>query len=86
MTTTAIISVNSKKITKPTTENLKKAESHKNTADHLLAAAAHHFKAAYYVENGEHEKAEQSALLAGEYLNLANAATKGNITHTDNSH
>jgi uncharacterized protein Yka (UPF0111/DUF47 family) len=47
------------------------SENHKKTAGHLIAAAAHHFKAANHLNNGNYEKASEHALLAQEYLNLA---------------
>lgn len=47
------------------------SENHKKTAGHLIAAAAHHFKAASYLNNGDYEKASRHALLAQEYLDLA---------------
>ena len=50
-------------------------EDHKKTANYLMAAAVHHFQAASHYENGNHEKAYQSAHLAEEYVNLANANT-----------
>ena len=46
-------------------------EGHKNTASQLVAAAAHHLKAAHYLQEGDYEKAIQQAQMAMDYLNSA---------------
>ena len=56
--------------------NQKVVENHKKTAGYLVTAAAHHFKAAYYLNEGNYDKASQSALLAKEYLGLASEAKR----------
>jgi hypothetical protein len=53
--------------------------NHKQIADHLLAAAANHFKAANHLKDGNYEKAAQCAMSAKEYLNLASSAKVENI-------
>jgi hypothetical protein len=61
------------------TEKQKGIENHKKIADHLLAAAANHFKAATHLKEGNYEKAAQCAMSAREYLNLASEAKRENI-------
>jgi hypothetical protein len=51
-------------------------ENHKRIADYLLSAAASHFKAVSYLQDGNHEKAAQFAMLAKDSLNLANEAAR----------
>jgi hypothetical protein len=55
------------------------AENHKRAEDYLLAAEAHHFKAARYLNEGNYEKAAESALFAKEYLGLASEAKREDI-------
>jgi len=61
------------------------AENHKKTEDYLLAAEAHHFKAARYLNEGSYEKAAESALLAKEYLGLASEAKREDIVTKENN-
>ncbi|MGP8214711.1 MAG: hypothetical protein ACLQQ4_04025 [Bacteroidia bacterium] len=49
----------------------KGVEYHKKTAGYLMAAAAHHYKAANQLNDGNYENATKYALLAKDYLNLA---------------
>lgn len=60
-------------------EKEKGIESHKEIADHLLAAAANHFKAATHLKEGNYEKAADCALIARDYLNQASNARKENM-------
>ena len=46
---------------------------------HLEAASLHHIKAAESLKNGDYLKASKNAMLAQEYLNLANQARKEDI-------
>jgi len=62
------------------TEKQRGIENHKKIADHLLAAAANHFKAATHLKAGDYEKAAQCATLAREYLELANHAKREDIS------
>jgi hypothetical protein len=50
-------------------------EHHKIIAEHLLAAAANHFKAAIHLKDGDHEKAAQCSFTAKEYLHRATETT-----------
>jgi len=61
------------------------AENHKKTEDYLLAAEAHHFKAARYLDEGSYEKAAESALLAKEYLGLASETKREDIVIKENN-
>jgi hypothetical protein len=54
----------------------KEIENHKRIADHLLSAAASHFKVASYIRDGNHEKAAQFTMLAKDSLNLASEASR----------
>jgi len=49
-------------------------EKCKKMGDHLLAAAANHFKAAFYLKNGNHRKADEHITLAKDQLDLMSEA------------
>ena len=53
-------------------------EYHKKTGEHLIAAATHHFKAASYLQDGNTEKAAQSAEMAQGYFNMASESKAAN--------
>ncbi len=61
----------------PHDENQKKVEGH------LEAAAVHHIKAAESLKNGDYKKASQNAILAQDYLDLANKAKREDIEDSD---
>jgi hypothetical protein len=46
-------------------------EDHKKVAGHLMAAAAHHLKAATHLKDGNYTESDNHSLLAQEYINLA---------------
>ena len=46
-------------------------EDHKKVAGHLMAAAAHHLKAATHLKDGNYSESDNHSLLAQEYINLA---------------
>ena len=64
-------------------ENRKVMENNEDTASHLETAAAHHLEAANYLKTGNYEKAEESAMLAKEHLNLAGQGKRSDMQ--DNS-
>jgi len=56
-------------------------ENHKTIAGHLIAAAAHHFKTANHLRDGNYENAANCAALAQQYFDLASEAKlKGSTT------
>jgi len=72
-TSKALITVEATKLPPQSTRN--QIEHHKIIADHLLAAAANHFKAAIHLKDGNHEKAAQCSFVAKEYLHRATETT-----------
>lgn len=58
------------------TNNQKGIKNHKKAASHLQSAAQHHLEAAKYHEEGNHQKAAQSTILAQGHVSLANKAQK----------
>lgn len=58
----------------PNDINQKGIENHKLAANHLQLAAKNHLRAAKHYEEGNHEKAAQSTVLALGHTNLANKA------------
>jgi len=68
------------------TEKQRGIENHRKIADHLLAAAANHFKAATHLKAGEYEKAAECAISAKEYLTLASEAKRGDLNELPNLH
>lgn len=71
---TSVTSIKSENINSSPIEGQNGIENHKKIAEHLIAAATHHFKAASHLQDGNHEKAASSAILAQEYFNLASEA------------
>lgn len=62
-------------------ENQKGIENHKKTADLLEGAARHHREAARYHNEGDHDKAAQSTIMAQGYLSLAIDTQREDIKH-----
>lgn len=58
----------------PIDANQKGIDNHKKAATHLEAAAKNHLSAAKHHEDGNHEKAAQSTVVAQGHVNLANKA------------
>ena len=57
-------------------DNQKGIENHKKAATHLEAAAKHHLAAADHHEDGNHEEAAKSTVVAQGHVTLANEAQK----------
>lgn len=57
-------------------ENTPHDENQKRVEGHLEAASLHHIKAAENLKNGDYVKASKNAMLAQDYLNLANEAKR----------
>jgi hypothetical protein len=53
-------------------ENTKGIENHIKAAEHFSLASNYHYEAARYHEEGNHEKANQSTLLAIGHSSMAN--------------
>ena len=62
-----------------TIENKKGIENHKLAAKHHQEAAKNHLEAAKHHEDGNHEKAAQSTLVAHGHNSLANDAQKEDV-------
>lgn len=62
-------------------ENQKGIQNHKKLANHLQEAAKHHLDAAKHHEEGNHEKAYNSTILAQGHLSIAYEAQKEDVRH-----
>ncbi len=60
-------------------ENQIGIENHKNAAKHHVEAAKHHLEAAKHHEDGNHDKAATSTIIAQGHHNLANEAQKKDL-------
>lgn len=58
----------------PISKMQKGIESHRKAANHLQLAAKNHLRAAMHYEEGNHEKAALSTVVALGHVNLANKA------------
>jgi len=67
-------SVKTDKIGATHSDNQKTAENHKTAAKHHGEAAKHHLEAAKHHEDGNHEKAAHSTVIAHGHSSLANEA------------
>jgi len=56
-------------------------ENQRKVDQHLEAASIHHDKAAFYLQEGEYQKAAENAILAQKYLDLASNAMKEGTHH-----
>jgi hypothetical protein len=62
-------------------ENKKGVENHKVAARHHEEAAKNHHEAAKHHEDGNHEKAAQSTIIANGHSSLAHEAQKEDAKH-----
>jgi hypothetical protein len=77
--TTSTKSAKSEKSKLSIVDNKKRIENHKKAATHFDSAAKHHNEAAKHHENGDHEKAAQSTMVAHGHQSLGRDAQREDI-------
>jgi len=65
-----------KSVTIKTEETNPSSENHRKAAGHLISAAAHHFKAANYINAGDVSNANDHTALAQQYFDMADEARR----------
>ncbi len=68
--------IKKQKSSNPIDKNIKGIKNHRKTAGYLQVAAKSHLEAAMYHQEGKHEKAAQSTIVAHANFNLADKAQK----------
>ncbi|HLV15340.1 MAG TPA: hypothetical protein VKY41_09185 [Xanthomarina sp.] len=63
----------------PIDKNIKGIKNHRKIADYLQIAAKNHLEAAKHHQEGNHEKAAQSTIVAHANFNLADKAQRKDI-------
>jgi hypothetical protein len=79
--TTTVAPIKKEQSNGSSSEIKKGIENHKVAAEHHQEAAKSHLEAAKHHEDGNHEKAAQSTIVAHGHNSLANDAQKEDVKH-----